>query len=61
MTLLPKQVHALADGVAHQFSQWSFNTALGVRTESSLKFEIEFKNIILVPLRFSEFSHRLGP
>ena len=35
-------------------------TALGVRTESSLKFEIEIKNIILVPLRFFEFSHRLG-
>ena len=30
----------------------SFNTAFGVRTESSLKFEIEIKNIILVPLRF---------
>jgi hypothetical protein len=39
----------------------SFNAALGVHTASPFKFEIEFKNIILVQLRVFEFSHSLGP
>ena len=39
----------------------SFNTALGVHTASPFKFEIEFKNIILVPLRVFEFLHSLDP
>jgi hypothetical protein len=39
----------------------SFNTALGVHAASPFKFEIEFENIILVPLRVFEFSHSLGP
>jgi hypothetical protein len=38
----------------------SFNTASGVHTASAFNFEIEFKNIILVPLRVFEFSHSLG-
>ena len=38
----------------------SFNTALGVHAASPFKFEIEFENIILVPLRVFEFSHSLG-
>ena len=37
----------------------SFNTALGVHAASPFKFEIEFENIILVPLRVFEFSHSL--
>ena len=62
-TISPDTI-TLADYVAKTLDRdrttHSFNTAFGVHTASPFKFEIEFKNIILVPLRVFEFSHSLG-
>jgi hypothetical protein len=39
---------------------YSFKSVLGALIAGDFNFEIELKNIILVALRTSEFSHSLG-
>ena len=50
-----------AKAVNRDRTTYSVQIAFGAHIAMAFNFEVKRKNIILVPLRTFEFSHRLGP